>query len=338
MAWIEIDKNKLIHNLDYFTSLVGGKEKLSIGLKDNAYGHGILDIAHLCIEYGISNVFVKNDLEASLIENFDFDSVLILYGAGDIEYTGTKRVAIVSIEQLYKLKNYSNIELKIDTGMHRNGVLPCDIDEAIQVIREKCLNLKGVFTHFLSADENNNKMTSQEMSFKYCVEKISKSVKSKFRVHCGNTCAAHKVDVNEYDLFRIGIGAYGYIDIEALQRNLKPVMSLIAIRISTRKIFRNETIGYGSSAYVNALDELTVSCYDIGYGDGFFRLNESKKYRLDDGREVLGRVSMDSLSLEGSDESVVLFNNVSRLAKVHNTITYEILTSLSPTLKRIVVE
>ena len=338
MAWIEINKNNLFHNLDYFSSLVGGKEKLAVGLKDNAYGHGIVEIAQLCRDYGISNVFVKNDIEASMIEHLDFDSVLILYGIGKIEYTGSRRVAILSLEQLHKLKKNSNIELKIDTGMHRNGILPCEIDEAIKTINDRYLNLEGIFTHFLSADENNKKFIRQETVLKNCVKKISKSINTSFRVHCANTCGSHKVDVNEYDLFRVGIGTYGYIDIELMQGNLKPVMSLIAEKISTRKIAKQETVGYGSTAYINEYDELTVSCYDIGYGDGFFRLNESKKYRIDDGREILGRVSMDSLSIEGNDECIRLFNDVSRLARVHNTITYEILTALSPTLKRIVVE
>lgn len=338
MAWIEISKSNLFHNLDYFSSLVGGKEKLSIGLKDNAYGHGIEKIARLCVDYGITNVFVKNDFEALLIESFGFESIIIMHGTGEVKYIGNKNVAVVSIEQLQKIENGSNIELKIDTGMHRNGILPNELDEAVLLIKNKSLNLIGVFTHLLSADENNERITAQENCFQYSVKKITESIKSKFKVHCANTCGSHRVDVNKYDLFRIGLGIYGYIEIESFQKKLKPIMSLIASRISTRTISANETIGYGGSGFVNLFDEFTVSCYDIGYGDGFFRLNENKTYILDDGRSILGRVSMDSLSLEGSDESVTLFNNVYRLAKVHNTITYEILTALNPTLKRVVVE
>lgn len=63
----------------------------------------------------------------------------------------------------------------------------------------------------------------------------------------------------------------------------------------------------------------------------------AKKYYTPDGFEVLGRVSMDNLSLNTTQEEVCLFNDVTQLAHIHDTITYEILTSLKPTIKRIII-
>jgi len=76
--------------------------------------------------------------------------------------------------------------------------------------------------------------------------------------------------------------------------------------------------------------------YD-GYGDGFFRTNERKKIKIKNNKEILGRISMDSFSLLGDDNIVCVFDDVTHIAKVHDTIDYEILTHLFPNIKREII-
>ena len=71
---------------------------------------------------------------------------------------------------------------------------------------------------------------------------------------------------------------------------------------------------------------------------GFFRINEYTECMLEKNIKILGRVSMDSLSIEGKKKEIIIFSNVENLAKLHNTITYEILTNLSPFLTRKIIE
>jgi alanine racemase len=80
-----------------------------------------------------------------------------------------------------------------------------------------------------------------------------------------------------------------------------------------------------------------VSAYDIGYADGFFRVKAEGDYILPNGSRVVGRVSMDSICVESADESVCVFDDAAKLAKRYNTISYEILTRLNPSIKRVVV-
>jgi alanine racemase len=84
-------------------------------------------------------------------------------------------------------------------------------------------------------------------------------------------------------------------------------------------------------------EHLQQQTYDVGYGDGFLRLNERNSYTTPKGYKVLGRVSMDNLSLNTNDEEVCIFDDVQALAKEHDTITYEITTTLSPYIKKEVV-
>ena len=82
---------------------------------------------------------------------------------------------------------------------------------------------------------------------------------------------------------------------------------------------------------------MCVSTYDVGYGNGFFRLDENKQFKISDGRDILGRVSMNNLTVEGSDDEICVFNDVRDLAELHGTISYEILCRLDPSIpKRII--
>ena len=112
-------------------------------------------------------------------------------------------------------------------------------------------------------------------------------------------------------------------------------MSLWANRLATREIKKGQSVGYGGT--FTADEDMTISTYDLGYGDGFLRLNERNSYATPKGYKVLGRVSMDNLSLNTKDENVCIFDDVKALAKEHDTISYEITTTLSPYIKKEII-
>lgn len=109
-------------------------------------------------------------------------------------------------------------------------------------------------------------------------------------------------------------------------------MSLWATKLSTRTLKKGQSVGYGGKFTVS--EDMTVSTYDIGYGDGFLRLNENDRYITPKGFKVLGRVSMDNLSINSDEKEVCLFDDVQELAKIHKTITYEITCSLKEHIKK----
>jgi alanine racemase len=333
LGYIKLDKKAFFHNLDYFSS-VCSKEKLAIALKDNAYGHGIEQISLMCEEYGIKHVFVRDLSEAKVAKKHHFETILVLY---DIPETKDDDiiVSINSLELLEKIPAHSKVELKVDTGMNRNGISPNQIEQACNAISEKNLILNGVFTHFCCSDEKNNNTRYQESRFLKAIAEVKKYISYGFRIHCANSAGTHKVDMSKYDLARVGIGAYGYLDIEE-EECLLPVLSLHAKKIATKILKSGDSVGYGSKAYL-AMGDCVVSNYDIGYGNGLFRCSEDKVGYISDGRQILGRVSMDSFSVFGTDSEVCVFNNVTSLANTHNTIKYEILTNLKANIKRVIV-
>ncbi len=263
-----------------------------------------------------------------------FETVLILVEDPKISLSENLHTAVNSFEALKEVPENNSIELAIDTGMHRDGIMPDELEMALELIKRRNLKLKGMLTHFASADEDTLKVEEQQKIFDACVARVKEVWKTPFRIHCANTAATSFIDTSKYDVNRVGLGIYGYSEYPGEQQNLQPVMSLYAERISTRTLDAGVTVGYGSKGFVVPHDNFTVSNYNIGYGDGFLRLNEHKTGCIADGRPILGRVSMDSFSLEGDDDEVCVFHNARHFAKVHQTIVYEILAALNANIER----
>lgn len=339
MAKIVINKSHLFHNLQLVEEKIKDRNKIAVVLKDNAYGHGIVEIAKLCQEYGVKNAVVRTLAEAESIVTF-FDNILILADKAPTTYSHTFHIAVNSLEALQHIPENTKIHLKVDSGMHRNGISFDELEEAILGASKKNLAITGVFTHYRSADELGTAYFWQKQNFKHIKHQVKTLCEKLFlpipAFHSCNSSATFRDNSFDEDMVRIGIGLYGYLDTHSAYDNpkLKPVMSLYANKLSTRKASKNQRIGYGGTFQIQ--EDTNISTYDIGYGDGFLRLNERKSYTTPEGYTILGRVSMDNISLNSTQNEVCLFNDVTELAKIHDTITYEILTSLKPTIQRII--
>jgi alanine racemase len=341
MACIRISKQNYFHNLSYLSNKAGGKDRLMAVLKDNAYGHDLKIMARLAHEFGINKCAVKSLQEALEIYNF-FEDTLILADHPPLTLQDSSiSFAVNSIECLKRFPKNSSIHLNIDSGMHRNGIKEEEIKDALEIILKNDLNLKGVFTHFRSADDLGGEQYWQEQNFKQVKKIVIKYINelglSMPKFHsCNSASLLRRQSPLEDDFARCGIATYGYTHLHPSfgEFDLKPVMSLWANKLSSRKLKVGDRVGYGGM-YTLSKDD-TVSTYDIGYGDGFFRHDGKTKLILE-GKEVLGRVSMDSLSMLGDDEEVCLFSDARYLAKKFNTISYEVITKLMPNIKREVI-
>tara|TARA_Y100001970_G_C14195153_1_gene837610 strand:- start:642 stop:1658 length:1017 start_codon:yes stop_codon:yes gene_type:complete len=337
MAFCLINKSNYFHNLSLVEQKID-KDKIAVVLKNNAYGHGLLEIGQLASEYGIKYAIVNTINEANLIYNF-FESVLVLQ---DIPRSGVKDniiITINSIDNIEDIKSGSKVEIKVDTGMNRNGIMIKDLDITLDAILNRNLILNGVFTHFANAYIDDNSIYEQKQIFDGLKTKILKDkrfLKQKIRFHCCASSSLFRLNSNEYDLARVGILSYGYVSLPSSFEKpiLKPVMSLWGEKITSKFVKKGDAIGYGAK-YI-APHDLLSSTYDIGYGDGFMRLDGSQKSTIEDGREILGVVSMNSFSTEGCEPKVCVFNNAERFSESHGTIVYEIISNINPNFKRIV--
>lgn len=337
MAKIILNKSNYFHNLKIISEKAGGKDKVAVVLKDNAYGHGILEISKLAYEFGIKKAVVRTLEEAAQIESF-FEQILILADTPKQSCSHTFHIVINSLEQINKIPQNTNVHLKVDTGMHRSGINPNELEEAILGIKEAKLKLNGVMTHHRSADEVSCEYFWQREIFKEVkinVKKICEQNKMSIPdFHQANSSALFRFKNFDEDICRVGIAQYGYLENNKIFKNpnLRPVMELWADKISTKIVKKNQKIGYGGKFL--AKEDTPVSIYNVGYGDGFLRLDGTKNYFLDNGSQILGRVSMDCVSINSEDDEICIFKDVRKLAKIHGTISYEITTTLSQNIKK----
>ena len=330
MAYITLSKQNYFHNLELLSLKATSKDKIAVVLKDNAYGHGLIEMATLANSFGIKKAVVKSDLEADMIADL-FDMIIVLLPNKDSKYSQT----INSIDQLKNIKKHSKIHLKVDSGMHRNGILENKIQEALEIIDEKEAILEGVMTHFRSSDDLNSELFWQMREWERIKNKIVK-LRSKTPLFHSFASSALLRATMEDDFARCGIATYGYSEMDDAFGNfdLKPVLKLYAQRISSKRLKKGQKIGYGGVGILTK--DCVVSTYDIGYGDGFFRYDGKKEFYIDEFK-VLGRISMDSTSLDSQKDEVIFIDDAKKLSTFFNTISYDILTKLSPTIKRVII-
>jgi len=334
MAYCLINKSNYFFNLSKIEEKID-KNKIAVVIKNNAYGHGIKEIANLANEYGIRHAVVNNLAEAKSISIF-FETIIVLQEINIESVEDNIIITINSLESINKIPRNTRVELKIDTGMHRNGILIDDMPKALDLILESKLILNGVFTHFSNAYINDDSLLKQKNHFdevrKFIVN--DRRFSDNIRFHCSASSSLFRVDNNQYDLARVGLMSYGYISLpDSYQKpELKPVMSLWAEKITSKKISKGDSIGYGQTYTAN--EDIKISTYDIGYGDGFIRLNQNKKSTIEDERDILGIVSMNSFSTLGEDEKVCVFENAQRFADIHETIIYEVIANINPKIER----
>ena len=332
MAYITLNKNNFFNNLDIITNKTKSKDKVAIVLKDNAYGHGLLEVASMAKEYGIKKAVVRCQVEADLVKDF-FDYVLVLAEIPSIK-SDKVRYTINDIKTIKKFPHATKVELKVDTMMHRNGISMCELEEAIKLIKEQGLILEAVFTHHRSADELTSEWFIQNENFKEVKKTILAKGLSGIRFHSANSASLLRYENFDEDMVRVGIAAYGCLKSDACDiSRLKPVLSLFVIKNSSRNVKKGDRIGYGATYEIK--EDCVISNYDFGYADGFLR-SLSNKYMTPNKKELIGRISMDNSSFISEEDELLIFDDASVPAENAGTISYEILTSLKPYIKRVI--
>ena len=99
MSYIELNKSAFFHNLDIIAQKTADKDKIALVLKDNAYGHGLLEVASMAKEYGVKRAVVRSESEAKAIEEY-FEYILILAPSFPLSPSDTFVYTINSVDSI----------------------------------------------------------------------------------------------------------------------------------------------------------------------------------------------------------------------------------------------
>lgn len=333
MSEILLNRAAYLNNLSKICSKAGGKERVILVLKDNAYGHGAKLIASEAAKFGIKFAAVKDEREANELDGF-FDQILILSHLPNGNESDRFIYGVNELSNLQAFKSGTKIHLAIDTLMHRNGIILDEVEAACRMAKQNSLKILGAYTHFRSADELNSDYFVQRENFKIAKEKILKYSglnQDDLIFHSHNSAGLERFKELKNEYVRIGIAQYGYAQFDD-SLNLERVMELWANRISRRELKKGQCVGYGAKFCADR--NMVVATYDLGYADGLLRYDGEGELILPNGKKMLGKMSMDSFSCEDSGDKICVFEDAREFAKFFNTIEYDVLSKLSPNLKR----
>ena len=340
-ANVQIDLSALQHNLGVVRKAAPHSKIMSV-VKANAYGHGMADVVKALYESDGYSVACVN--EGMLLRQHGVTKpILVLQGALNMEeyrIASILKMTLV-IHEAAQLQLYREFDdkqpdlwLKVDTGMHRFGFQPEDVESAMQVIGEHC---SGLMTHFSDADDPKNPKTNEQNA-------LFDAVAQRFPLQrsAANSAAIITNRETHYDWVRPGIMLYGVTPLlggYGKELGLRPAMTFSAPVAALKKLSAGDTVGYGSD--FTCPNDMTVACVSVGYGDGYPRgaplatpvLLNGEKCRL------VGRVSMDSIVVDVSHlkecevgDIAVLWGPdmpVEALAANLNTLSYSLLCGVA---------
>ncbi len=344
-----IDHAALRHNLRRVRRFAP-QSRVLVVVKANAYGHGLVPVAKTLEdadgfavarleealtlrEAGIAKpilVLAGVPSGADLIEAARRDCDLVVHRLGQIDL----------LEREKALSRRVRVWLKVDTGMHRLGILPEDVPAALgRLARCDALAQRPLLmTHLANADDPSDPLTARQ-----CAALRGLAGPLAGGLSIGNSAGVIAFPESRSDWVRPGIMLYGSTPVRhrsAAELGLRPVMTVRARLIAVRPCRAGDPIGYGG-AYV-CPEDMTVGVAGIGYGDGYPRHAPSGTPVLVGDRRVslIGRVSMDmiTLDLRGVPDAcvgdpVTLWGeglSVDEVAAAAGTIGYELLCHMNP--------
>lgn len=281
---------------------------------------------------------------------FDLENIKNLSDAADKYFTNNTKF---------------KVQLAVDTGMGRIGCYPDEAGEQAQVINNSNhLILSGMCTHFAvsdSLDKENIEFTNKQYEdFEKAIENVKNKGIDPGICSCSNSAAIMNNKNMHINMVRAGIITYGYypddITKEYLKSvnkdiELKPVLSLETKVVAIRHFKKGQSISYGRT-YV-CENDTDIAILPIGYADGLLRRFSPGLCVTINGKNypVRGRICMDQCMVElGKNHNVKLWdkvlifgpkesgalNTADDLAKIGNTISYEVLTSISKRIERVI--
>lgn len=371
-TWAEIHLNRLQGNFQAIqASLAPGSQAMAV-VKADGYGHGAAAAAKALRQAGAAWFGVSNLEEAVQLRRAGIDGDILILSFTPPEEAG--RLAEFAVTQTVLSRPYAEeldaaaqaagvrvrVHLKVDTGMSRVGFLyhregdEAVLDDMAAACRLPHLTAEGIFTHFASADEEEDGgFTRRQFAlFMDAVRRLEKRGVSFALRHCCNSAATLRYPEMHLDMVRPGIILYGLSPAPWMEGMLPldPVMELKTTVSMIKDLPADTPVSYGR-IYTTG-EARRVATVPIGYADGYPRVLSNRADMLLAGRRVrvVGRVCMDQCMLDvtGLDvrESMVAtvfgrdgeaFLPVEELADHMGTINYEVVCQISKRVPRLFV-
>lgn len=374
---LDINLDALTHNLNYYREKVGPGTKIMVMVKAFAYGSGSAEVAQLLqfhrVDYlgvayadeGVSlrqngvdlPIMVMNPAPETFATLLDHNlepeiySMRLLQAWGQFveEEAETKREGSknASTQSTASRSSYS-LHLKIDTGMHRLGLLETEMEAVADYLNgHPTLHVATVFSHLVGADDAQFNAFSQQQydTFLRSTSVLESALGYRPVRHLLNSAGIIRFPDYKLDMVRLGIGLYGVEATGTHQSALQTVGTLRTLISQIKTVRAGESVGYSRRGWLD--HDARIATLAIGYADGFDRRlgNGVGSVWVNGTRcPTVGNVCMDMTMIDVTQASasegdeVIIFGAelpIIELAQRIGTIAYEILTGVSERVKRV---
>jgi alanine racemase len=377
-AWLELDLEALADNLAALRVLAGGAPMHPV-VKADAYGHGAVPIALALAAAGAEGFCVAAIDEAIALRAGGIRApIRVLYpippafaadaarrritvAAGDAGALRRLLAGAAAAGVGSRGRRRLGIELEVETGLGRGGVMPDEVVAAAQTIRaSSSARLVALWTHLQASEDA--AITARQMAR---LEQAGAALRAaRIPVPPRHVAASGGLltDVAAFDGVRPGLSVYGILPDELAGRTgsaaaaaasdaFRPVMSLHARPVRVADLPAGHGISYGPTFITSRPSR--IATLPLGYGDGFGRANSNRATALVRGQRVpqVGNVAMDALMIDvtdvqgapvTTDDEFVLLGaqgadriRAEDLALTRTTNTWEVLTQMSGRLPRV---
>jgi alanine racemase len=360
-AWAEVDLAAIAHNVGVLRSMVAPSELWAV-VKADGYGHGAVRVGQAALAAGAAGLCVALTQEGIELREAGITAPILLLSeqpadnaaaivANNLTPTVYTVVAVRALAAAVRTSSAPRpypVHVKVDTGMHRVGVAPADLDALLRELDQvsDVLWVDGIFTHLAVADDPGNVYNAQQL------ERFSSLVTPEVRTHAANSAGLMAHPAARRDMVRGGIAIYGISPgpgVDDLASDLRPALSLKAKVSFVKRLAAGDAISYGlRHTFSSAANVATVP---LGYADGVPRRLFAVDGQVLIGgkrRMIVGAVTMDQLMVDCGDDKVAVGDEVvligrqldeeitaAEWATRLDTIAYEIVCGISKRVPRV---
>lgn len=361
---LEINLNAILHNINYHKSLLRPKTKMMAMVKANAYGLGSYEISEFLQHHHIDYLGVAFADEGVELRKKGITTPIVVMNPEQhsyqtiIEYNLEPEIYSFRVLELFyeavQKSGYDKkypIHIKLETGMHRLGFKGFELDQLSETLSEKNLKVQSIFSHLSSSDLPEEKeftldqLKTFDKNSSHLIEKLGYTPIR----HILNSSGITSYTDHQYDMVRIGIGMLGESPDTEIQKQLQSVVSFKTVISQISMVEGGESVGYSRRFKADHLTK--IATVPVGYADGIPRLIGNQVGSLGVHKTlapIVGNICMDMMMINVENipnvkegDTVTVFNakpTLKEFAGYCKTITYEVLTSISPRVKRIYIK
>ncbi len=360
---LTIDLTAIGDNWVRLKQKVGNDVSCGAVVKANAYGLGVERVAQCLWSAGCREFFVATLAEAKALRALLGESCQIFVLGGLCQDPQTDAISsqwrdyqlspvlvtkahVIRWAEFARQHQLPPCAIKIDTGMHRLGLLPADIEALLSTEILKELVPEYVMSHFACADVPHHPLNQQQLDvFTGCLQTLSRQLPH-IKKTIANSSGIFLGESAHYDLVRPGAALYGVNPVPTESNPMLPVVGLELPIMQVKSIVEGEVVGYGAEFVAERPTRIAVVFG--GYADGLRSAlsNSGVVYVANHRVPIIGRISMDSMVIDITDiesplaenlQSVEIINRhqtIDQLAQLSGTIAYEVLTNLGARYER----